>query len=101
MADIHENTYTVRGMRGDRAVTLVHTGTDHTAAYDAAVAYARHPDRGVSEVVMFRQNHWGEVSVSGRWGVRTVPARPEPVHTCGPGITYGCDVPDCDGDNGD
>lgn len=22
-------------------------------------------------------------------------------HTCGPGITYGCDRPDCDGDNGD
>ena len=26
---------------------------------------------------------------------------PEPAHTCGPGIQWGCDVPDCDGDNGD
>ncbi len=23
---------------------------------------------------------------------------PTPEHTCGPGIQYGCDVPDCDGD---
>lgn len=23
---------------------------------------------------------------------------PEPEHTCGPGINYGCDVPECDGD---
>lgn len=33
---------------------------------------------------------------------RTTPhPKPEPEHTCGPGITYGCDVPDCDGENGD
>lgn len=30
-----------------------------------------------------------------------LPLDPEPVHTCGPGIQWGCDVPDCDGDNGD
>jgi len=25
----------------------------------------------------------------------------EPAHTCGPGMNYGCDVPECDGNVGD
>lgn len=33
-------------------------------------------------------------------GVDVAP-EPEPEHTCGPGIQYGCDVPDCDAENGD
>jgi len=82
---------------------LVHTGHVFSDAYEAATAQIDTAPQDVSEIRMVRTDHWGVASVSGRWS----PNRKRPVavaeaeHTCGPGIQYGCDVPECDGNNGD
>lgn len=76
VVDVQEITYTVRGLdaRG-RGLTLVHRGTDWDTACQVGAQYAQSGadgDRAVCEVLITAQNYWGEVSVTGRFSVRSV-----------------------------